>query len=281
MHGQMFAVKRINLKNLRSHGLQVADVQNEIDTLKRLAHINVIRYVADYSTPKDKPKEMCIVMELASGGSLAALIPSKPAPQQIARIMKDMAGALQYIHSSHVLHRDIKADNVLLSSRGIIKLADFGLACAYGETSASVARTRVGSDRYYSPEKANGNAYDGRDDVWAAGCIFIELCTGERMARPIWSDTAEASARREALISAAAQVMPGLEHVARGMLALKKHERMEASDVFAEVHAHSKKVRLCAHILHMFVSSTKYSKTDATFMSVYPMMSPNEAAQLI
>jgi serine/threonine protein kinase len=108
LEGQLFAVKQVDLNELKKHGLDVAgaasSVQNEISTLKKLKHVNIIAYHADYRTPK----HVCIVMELAAGGSLVEVIASKPAADRILRIMYEMASALHYIHGQSVLHRDIK-----------------------------------------------------------------------------------------------------------------------------------------------------------------------------
>jgi serine/threonine protein kinase len=104
--GQMFAVKIMNQRELRKNGMKVADVTREIEILKKLKHLNVISYYADYSTAKD----CCIVMELAPGGSLCEVIFSKPVLEQITRIIYDLSSALHYIHSMGVLHRDVKPE---------------------------------------------------------------------------------------------------------------------------------------------------------------------------
>jgi serine/threonine protein kinase len=229
VHGQLFAVKKIKLRDLRKLHFDAEMVQKEIQTLKNLLHNNVIRYVADYKTDS----EICIVMELASGGSLADLISSKlPAPR-ITQIIHDVACALQYIHSLGILHRDIKPDNILISSKGMIKLADFGLACTISASVASGAHTKVGAHWYYSPEKANGRAYDSRDDVWAAGCILVELCDAKPLGNPLWSAEGDVTRRREKLLSTAGTLSPYLEEVGRRMLALEKEDRFEAVQVMA------------------------------------------------
>ncbi len=175
VQGQLFAVKQINLRDLKRSGLTVEDVRREITILRSLIHANIIRYVFDFSTSK----EMCIVMDLASGGSLVDVIKLRQQPLRIVAIISDIASALEHIHSLGVLHRDIKLDNVLITSKGEVKLADFGLACI-SQSAASGAHSRVGATTYFSPEKARGQAYDGRDDVWALGCITVELSMRER-----------------------------------------------------------------------------------------------------
>jgi serine/threonine protein kinase len=231
LEGRMFAVKHISLKKLKKHGMDFGSVRSEIDTLKNLKHVNIISYHSDYRTVHGSDEHVCIVMELASGGSLAEIINSKQPTERITRIMYEIASALNYVHSQGTIHRDIKPENILISSKGVVKIADFGLACEISESMASGACTRVGSDRYFSPEKAKGDSYDGKDDVWAAGCILLELCAGARIRRPLWSDSQETTKCREMLIGEVAQVSGFLEVIARNMLTLSKSERWKAVQV--------------------------------------------------
>jgi serine/threonine protein kinase len=122
----------------------------------------------------------------------------------------------------------------------LVKLADFGLARSLSQSVVSGAKTRVGSDWYYSPEKATLEAYRGGDDVWAAGCVLLELCKGSRVGMALWS--AEASTRREELFLTARQKSPLMEKLARGMLQIQECNRMESVDVIAEMRAASKQV---------------------------------------
>ena len=240
LHGQLFAVKRVSMKDLRKHGLDSADVRREIETLKSLKHVNVISYYADFTTSK----EICIVLELAAGGSLAELIMTKPTADQITRIMFDLSSGIHYIHSVGVIHRDLKPENLLLNSKGTIKLADFGLAFSSSPSAASAAHTKAGSECYYSPEKANGESYKGEDDIWALGCVLVELCAGARTKRPLWSASPEVSARRESLIIMAFQMLPLLGELARGMLVLNKCDRLEAFDAMVMLRSALKQVTL-------------------------------------
>jgi serine/threonine protein kinase len=208
----------------------------EIYNIKGLKHINVIAYFADFRTAK----EICIVMELASGGLLAEVIPTNPVMERIMRILYELACALNYIHSVGVLHRDIKPENILLSSKNVVKLADFGLACAFSPSAASGARTKVGTDWYYSPEKATGKGYGAGDDVWGAGCILLELHMGSWIGHSLWSE--DSNQKREQLIAALVLSLPLLGDLASGMLTKDKQERIEALEVMAQLRLALKQV---------------------------------------
>ncbi len=260
MQGQLFAVKQINLRDLRRSGLTAEDVRSEITILRSLIHANIIRYVFDFSTNK----EMCIVMDLASGGSLADVIKLRLQPLKIMAIISDIASALEHIHSLGVQHRDIKPDNVLITSKGEVKLADFGLACI-SQSAASGTHTWVGATAYLSPEKARGQTYDGRDDVWATGCILLELCTAERITRALWDDSNEVSSFREKLITQVTHFSSLLGCVASGMLQLDAKKRMKAFDVRIALYTPVCQVlciRVCSETEINAYSSTMHAFTD-------------------
>ena len=84
--------------------------------------------------------------------------------------------ALMYIHQKKILHRDIKTQNIFLTSNGTIKLGDFGISKIL-ENSITQAKTTVGTPYYLSPEACQNQNYNSKSDVWALGCVLYELCT--------------------------------------------------------------------------------------------------------
>jgi serine/threonine protein kinase len=190
----MFAVKHIRITQCDLH--LVRKMNREIDTLKKLRHRHVIRYVADYEDNGEK----CLVMELASGGTLADYIQTQPMPQQVMVTLSEIASALKYIDSQGVIHADIRPENLLLDSAGVIKLAGFGLA-VYSDPDKFEPHSPVASGTqctntshvYFSPERSSGQDYNARDDVWAAGVVLLELVLGRRITAPFWNDEASAA----------------------------------------------------------------------------------------
>jgi NIMA (never in mitosis gene a)-related kinase len=87
--------------------------------------------------------------------------------------------AIDYIHSNKILHRDIKSQNVFLTSNGTLKLGDFGISKVLQNTMDKAA-TMVGTPYYMSPEMYENKPYTHKSDIWALGCILYELCTLKR-----------------------------------------------------------------------------------------------------
>jgi len=100
---------------------------------------------------------------------------------QIKCYMKQLLTGLYYCHKNHILHRDIKGSNLLIDNKGILKLADFGLARPYTTNEgANPLTNRVITLWYRPPELLLGaQAYGPAVDMWSAGCIFAELLHGK------------------------------------------------------------------------------------------------------
>jgi len=86
---------------------------------------------------------------------------------------------LKYLHDRHILHRDIKSDNILVSTDGSIKLADFGYATQLTQSKKNRV-SKVGTVCWMAPEMITGKLhYDNKIDVWSFGIFIVELCMGE------------------------------------------------------------------------------------------------------
>ena len=156
----------------------VARFRQEAQAAAALSHPNVVQ-VFDYGMEAGDP---FIVMEMIDGGDLAAVLKERGAfePLAAARIAQQIYEALDAAHGRGIVHRDIKPTNVLLTTAGRVKVADFGIARAFSEAQLTMPGTTLGSVHYFSPEQARGEMVTTASDVYSAGLVLFEMLTGKR-----------------------------------------------------------------------------------------------------
>ena len=122
-----------------------------------------------------------IVMELIEGQTLSKMI-EKEGPieyHKVIDITKQIAAGLSYAHKHHIIHRDIKPHNILMTPDGVAKIADFGIAKAMSESIDDDSEEMVmGSVHYFSPEQARGGYVDEKSDIYSLGIVMYEMLTG-------------------------------------------------------------------------------------------------------
>jgi tetratricopeptide (TPR) repeat protein len=145
-------------------------------------HPNIV-HVYDVGVLGGRP---CIIMEYVAGKTARELLKeakleSRPGlgSRRVAEIALDMARALSYAHGQHVIHRDVKPSNILISQRAGAKLMDFGIS-KVRETSGDGGSDAKGTPQYMPPEQILGREVDGRTDLYALGISMFELLVGRR-----------------------------------------------------------------------------------------------------
>ena len=122
-----------------------------------------------------------IVMELIDGRTLNEVI-AEEAPMEYRKVIditKQVAAALKVAHRNKIIHRDVKPHNIMITTDGVVKLADFGIARAVNDATLSTGNKIIGSVHYFSPEQARGNYVDERSDIYSLGIVMYEMLTGQ------------------------------------------------------------------------------------------------------
>ncbi|XP_023776392.1 serine/threonine-protein kinase PAK 3-like [Cyanistes caeruleus] len=165
--GGEVAIKKINLQGLRKKGLRV----NELMVLKKNRNPNVVTCLDSYLVDE----QLWLVMEYMDGGTLSDVISQTHLSEyEMAAISRECLQGLDFLHSNHVIHRDVKSCNILLRMDGSVKLADFGLSAQLTpehRRQSSVA----GTSGCRMPEVVTGQPYGPKMDIWSFGIVGIEM----------------------------------------------------------------------------------------------------------
>ena len=152
-----------------------ARFEREVEVLRKLEHPNIVP-ILDFGEHEGSP---FIVMPYISTGTLADKLKSGPlTPQEGARFMSEVSGALADAHEQGIVHRDIKPSNILIDEGGTALLSDFGLAHLTDVHESLTGSAVIGTPAYMSPEQCQGSTIDARSDQYSLGVVLYHLTTG-------------------------------------------------------------------------------------------------------
>eukprot|EP00930_Biecheleria_cincta_P028611 TRINITY_DN19973_c0_g2_i2.p1 TRINITY_DN19973_c0_g2~~TRINITY_DN19973_c0_g2_i2.p1 ORF type:complete len:863 (+),score=214.30 TRINITY_DN19973_c0_g2_i2:123-2711(+) len=169
------ALKKINIFDMMVPK-QRDKCLKEVRLLQSLDHPNIVKFLDSFIDQN----ELLIIVEWAEKGDLKRLIRKAVANEtsltedEIWMYSRQLAGALDHMHSKRIMHRDIKPANIFIKKDGSLQLGDLGLGRFFSSHTLE-AFSKVGTPLYMSPEVLHGAGYDMRSDVWSLGCVFYEL----------------------------------------------------------------------------------------------------------
>ncbi|KAI8072468.1 hypothetical protein BC940DRAFT_330616 [Gongronella butleri] len=185
--GEMIAVKQVDIptagcRDVRQHDM-VDALYREIDMLRDLDHEHIVQYLG-YGVDEQEAV-VNIFLEYVSGGNVATRLALHGGFDErlVRHFTRQICQGLAYLHDRQILHRDIKAANILVEADGACKISDFGLSKkndydeAYDQNSRMSLR---GSVYWMAPEVVKNEPYSAKVDIWSLGCTVLEMFTGQR-----------------------------------------------------------------------------------------------------
>ena len=172
--GRIVAIKALK-EEYTENAEFVSKFQNEARAAAKLNHLNI---VSTFDTV-DEGKLHFIVMELVEGITLKNFIQRKKSlsEREAIGIALQLIDGIDMAHKMGIVHRDIKPQNIIVSTEGVVKIADFGIAGAAIQDSGNSAV--MGSVHYISPEQARSGVSDARSDIYSFSCTLYEMLTGK------------------------------------------------------------------------------------------------------
>ncbi len=151
--------------------------EREAQAVAKLRHENILE-IFDYAARPDS--EAYIVTEFIDGQTLKQVITDRPIafPEIGAMLLLQVSRALAHAHAGGILHRDVKPENIMIRTDGVVKLMDFGISHMVDLERLTVTGQLLGSPAYMAPEHVEGRPIDYRTDVFAAGIVLYQLCVG-------------------------------------------------------------------------------------------------------
>ena len=174
LSSKFVALKSIN-KTFMNEESSKRKVMQEFNILRRTRHCNIVRLYESFETAQ----HIVFVMEVGGGGDLLTYVRKRrKLKEDVAKFLfHQIITGVRYINSKNVLHRDIKLDNILLTSQGDVKICDFGVSKLVQKN--EIMTEQCGTPAYIAPEVFEDKGYEGySSDVWSAGVVLYAMLYG-------------------------------------------------------------------------------------------------------
>ncbi|KAM1453957.1 hypothetical protein FF1_003547 [Malus domestica] len=152
------------------------DFAQEVYIMRKVRHKNVVQFIGACT----KHPSLCIVTEYMSGGSVYDYLHKQKGVFKLPSLLKvaiDVSKGMTYLHQNNIIHRDLKAANLLMDENEVVKVADFGVARVKSQSGVMTAET--GTYRWMAPEVIEHKPYDHKADIFSFGVVLWELLTGK------------------------------------------------------------------------------------------------------
>ncbi|CAN6554555.1 unnamed protein product [Malus baccata var. baccata] len=152
------------------------DFAQEVYIMRKVRHKNVVQFIGACT----KHPSLCIVTEYMSGGSVYDYLHKQKGVFKLPSLLKvaiDVSKGMTYLHQNNIIHRDLKAANLLMDENEVVKVADFGVARVISQSGVMTSET--GTYRWMAPEVIEHKPYDHKADVFSFGVVLWELLTGK------------------------------------------------------------------------------------------------------
>ncbi|KAJ0252473.1 Serine/threonine-protein kinase STY46 [Hirschfeldia incana] len=173
-YSQEVAIKILKPERLDSE--LEKEFSQEVFIMRKVRHKNVVQFIGACT----KPPHLCIVTEFMPGGSVYDYLHKQKGVFKLPALFKvaiDICKGMNYLHQNNIIHRDLKAANLLMDENEVVKVADFGVARVKAQTGVMTAET--GTYRWMAPEVIEHKPYDHKADVFSYGIVLWELLTGK------------------------------------------------------------------------------------------------------
>ncbi|XVE69660.1 hypothetical protein DITRI_Ditri10aG0008500 [Diplodiscus trichospermus] len=172
--GQDVAIKVLKTEHLNENLRR--EFTQEVNIMRKIRHKNVVQFIGACT----RSPSLCIVTEFMPGGSIYNFLHKQKAGFKLPFLLKvaiDVSNGMIYLHQNNIMHRDLKAANLLMNENGVVKVADFGVARVQAQSGVMTAET--GTYRWMAPEVIEHKPYDHKADVFSFGVVLWELLTGK------------------------------------------------------------------------------------------------------